>query len=963
LDWKDTLNLPKTDFPMKGNLPKREPEYLKKWEKIDLYKKIRKKREGKEKLILHDGPPYANGHIHLGHALNKVLKDIIVKFANMTDKDAPFIPGWDCHGLPIEQQVEKELKKKKIKKDDISKAEFRKLCREYALRFVEIQKEEFKRLGVLGDWDKPYLTLRPSYQAQEVRELGRVFSKKVAYRGKKPVYWCIYDKTAEAEAEVEYQDKKDPSVYVAFELIEPPFDIKEKTYLVIWTTTPWTLPANLGVMVNPEFDYVYFKADNQKVYIVAKELLESFKEKVGLEGSIIKEVKGRDLEFLEYKHPFKKSFKTKAKRNGFKTHFIDRVSKVYLSEFVELGTGTGLVHMAPGHGQEDYIIAQRYGVEVFAPVDDEGRFTEEAPEFIQGLRVFDANEKIVEKLKEVGALLHYEVIKHSYPHCWRCKNPVIFRATPQWFISMDNILENGNNLRGEALKEIENVKWFPDWSKNRIKSMVENRPDWCISRQRSWGVPITVFYCKKCGNVINDEKTFEYIANLIENYEFGADLWFERDIKELLPEGTKCSKCGSEEFEKEEDILDVWFDSGVSHSAVLRTGFWKELRWPADIYLEGSDQHRGWFQSSLLESVASYGQAPYKTAISHGFTLDEKGRKMSKSLGNVIPPEKIIKMYGADILRLWVVSEDYTEDIKVGMNLMKAIADDYRKIRNTFRYFLGNLYDFNPEKDKVDYKELLEIDRWMLSKLQRIIESALDNYQNYKFYKIYHEVKRFMIVDLSAIYLDILKDRLYVYAPNSKERKSAQTVLYELLSSLARLLAPILSFTMEEVWEHLRKINQNVEESVHLELMPTVNRDYIDTNLEEIYEKLLKVRKDVLKALEEARKQDLIRHPYEAKVLLKLPEDYKGLMLDRLDWIKFFFTVSQLEVVDNVDTDIKVESEDIEGLTVGIERAEGEKCPRCWIYDETVGKDGQPICDRCMEQVKASNIDISQMEK
>ena len=942
MDWKDTLNLPKTEFPMKGNLPKREPEYLKKWEEIDLYKKIREKRTGKEKLILHDGPPYANGHIHLGHALNKVLKDIIVKFANMTGKDAPYVPGWDCHGLPIEQQVEKELKKKKIKKDEIPKAEFRKLCRDYALRFVDIQKEEFKRLGVLGDWEKPYLTLRPSYQAQEVRELGRVFNKGVAYRGKKPVYWCIYDKTAEAEAEVEYQDKKDPSIYVAFELTEPPFDIKEKTYLVIWTTTPWTLPANLGVMVNPEFDYVFFKANDGKVYTVAKELLENFKEKTGLNGEIIKEVKGRELEFLEYKHPF-----------------IDRVSKVYLSEFVELGTGTGLVHMAPGHGQEDYIIGKRYGIEAFAPVDDEGRFTEEAPEFIQGLRVFDANEKIVEKLKEVGALLHYEVIKHSYPHCWRCKNPVIFRATPQWFISMDNIYEDGNTLRGEALKEIEKVKWVPDWSKNRIKSMVENRPDWCISRQRSWGVPITVFYCKNCGNVINDENIFEHIANLIENYEYGADLWFERDTKELLPEGTKCSKCGSEEFEKEEDILDVWFDSGVSHSAVLKTGFWKELRWPADIYLEGSDQHRGWFQSSLLESVASYGQSPYKIAISHGFTLDEKGRKMSKSLGNVIPPEKIIKMYGADILRLWVVSEDYTEDIKVGMNLMKAIADDYRKIRNTFRYFLGNLYDFNPEKDKVQYKDLLEIDKWMLSKLQGIISSALNHYENYRFYKIYHEVKRFMIVDLSAIYLDILKDRLYVYAPESIERKSAQTVLYELLTSLAKLLAPILSFTMEEVWEHFRKIDKNIEESIHLELMPAVKEDYIDKNLEEIYENLLKVRKEVLRTLEEARKQDLIRHPYEAKILLSLPTEYKDLILERIDWIKFFFTVSQVEVVDNIETDIKIESEDIEGLKVGVDRAEGEKCPRCWIYDKTVGKNGQPVCDRCMEQIKALNLDIN----
>jgi isoleucyl-tRNA synthetase len=923
---------------MKGNLPNKEPEILSFWEKINLYQKLREDRKGKDKYILHDGPPYANGHIHIGHALNKILKDILVKYQSMKGKDAPFVPGWDCHGLPIEQQVEKELKEKKIKKEDLSKSEFRKLCREYALKFVNIQKEEFKRLGIIGNWEKPYLTMRPSYQAQEVLELGKVFNKGVAYRGKKPVYWCIYDKTAEAEAEIEYYDKKDPSIYVKFKMKD-----SDDTYLVIWTTTPWTLPANLGVMVHPEFDYVYFKTDKGTL-IVAKELLENFKEKTGLNGEVIKQVKGKDLEFKEYYHPF-----------------IDRVSKVYLSEFVELGTGTGLVHMAPGHGQEDYIIGQRYGVDAFAPVDDEGRFTQEAPDWLRGIRVFDANDLIIEKLQEVDALIHKEVISHSYPHCWRCKNPVIFRATPQWFISMEAKVNENQTLREAALKEIERVKWIPHYGQNRIKSMVENRPDWCISRQRSWGVPITVFYCENCGEIVKDMEVFEHVANLIKNNEFGADIWFEKSAKELLPEGYKCKKCGGQEFKKEEDILDVWFDSGVSHAAVLKYGEWEELRWPADMYLEGSDQHRGWFQSSLLESVASYNRAPYDTVLTHGFTLDEKGRKMSKSAGNVVAPEKVIKEYGADILRLWVVTEDYTEDIKIGFNLIKRIAEDYRKIRNTFRYFLGNLYDFNPNQDYVPYENLLEIDRWMLSKLQNIIQIADKSYEEGKFHKIYHTIKNFVIVDLSAIYLDILKDRLYVYAPKSLERRSAQTVLWELLLSLNKILAPIISFTAEEVWQYVRKIDSSIKESIHLEIMPVVNEKFIDKNLEETYEKLLEVRDDVLKAIEEARKQDLVRHPYEARVILKLPKEYKEIVEKRLDWIKFFFTVSQVELSDNPEGDVVINGESVKDSVVAVSKAKGEKCPRCWIYDESVGRNGQPVCDRCKTQLEIMNIKLEEL--
>ena len=937
MEIKDTLNLPQTDFPMKANLPSKEPEILSFWDRINLYGKLREERKGKEKYILHDGPPYANGHIHIGHALNKILKDILVKYQSMKGKDAPFVPGWDCHGLPIEQQVEKQLKEKKIKKEDIPKSEFRKLCREYAKTFVEIQKQEFKRLGIIGNWENPYLTMKPSYQAQEILELGRIFEKGVAYRGKKPVYWCIYDKTAEAEAEVEYQEKKDPSVYIKFKLVD------EDVYPVIWTTTPWTLPANLGIMVHPEYDYVYYKTEKGTL-IIAKELLESFKEKTKLEGKVVKEVKGKDLEFKEYYHPF-----------------IDRVSKIYLSEFVELSAGTGLVHMAPGHGQEDYIIGQRYKVEPFAPVDDEGRFTKEAPSWLEGIRVFDANEIIINKLEEVGALIHKEVISHSYPHCWRCKNPVIFRATPQWFIAMDAILEGGNTLRGEALKEIERVKWIPSYGQNRIKSMVENRPDWCISRQRSWGVPITVFYCQDCGEIVKDMEVFQHVANLVRNNEYGADIWFEKDVKELLPEGYRCKKCGSQNFKKEEDILDVWFDSGVSHAAVLKYGEWEELRWPADMYLEGSDQHRGWFQSSLLESVASYNRAPYDSVLTHGFTLDEKGRKMSKSAGNVVAPEKVINEYGADILRLWVVTEDYTEDIKIGFNLIKRIAEDYRKIRNTFRFFLGNLYDFNPSQDKVEYKDMLELDRWILSKLQGLIQLSDKAYEEGKFHKIYHSVKNFFIVDLSAIYLDILKDRLYIYAPKSLERRSAQTALWELLLALNKLLAPIISFTAEEVWQYTRKIDSSLKESVHLELLPSVKLEYVDKDLENVYEKLLQVRDDVLKAVEEARKKDLVRHPYEARVILKLPQDYRQLIEERLDWIKFFFTVSQVELSENPQADVVIEGESVKGSTVAVSKAKGEKCPRCWIYDESVGRNGQKVCDRCKEQLIKMNINMEEL--
>lgn len=904
-NYGETLNLPRTDFPMKANLWEREPQILQKWR--GLYGKLREIRKDKKLFVLHDGPPYANGHIHIGHALNKVLKDVIVKYKLLSGYQVDFVPGWDCHGLPIEQQVEKELKEKKISKEDLGKVPFRKLCREYAQRFVKIQREEFIRLGILADWENPYITMDPSYQAQEIRELGRIFSKGAIIRSKKPVYWCIYDKTAEAEAEVEYYEKEDPSIYVKF-----PLKDQEKTYLLIWTTTPWTLPANLGVMVGEDYDYVFLKRD-EEVYILAKSLVEYLKSTIGLEGEIIKEVKGADLLNLEYYAPYG-----------------ERVNKVYPSEFVDLSTGTGLVHMAPGHGREDYLVGIRYGLDPFAPVDEEGRFVEPAPEFIRNKRVFEANPLIVEDLRARGLLLYEGRIRHSYPHCWRCKNPLIFRATPQWFISMSAKVGE-KDLREKSLEEIEGVQWIPTYGRNRIASMVENRPDWCISRQRYWGVPITIFYCKGCGNVIAEEEIFERIARLVEESPEGADIWFEKDPKELLPEGFKCPKCGSEEFIKEEDILDVWFDSGSSHAYVLR----KRGIEKADLYLEGSDQHRGWFQASLLESVASYGQAPYKAVLTHGFTVDEKGRKMSKSLGNVISPQEIIKQYGADILRLWVVSEDYTEDVRLGKGIIHRLVEDYKKIRNTIRFLLGNLYDYSPQKE-VSFQDLHHFDRWMLSYLQGVLKEVHNQYQNYTFHRVYHLIRNFCSVELSSLYLDVLKDRLYIYGEESWERRSAQSVLYHLAKALITSIAPFLSFTAEEAWEHLRKINPELPESVFMDYIPTPREELIDQELLKDYQILISLREDVMKTIELARRDKVINHPYEAQVYLwgdgiEVAKKYE-------DYLKYFFTVSRVEFGEGGD--YKTEEK------VGVSRVMGKKCPRCWLYYPEEDFEGD-VCKRC----------------
>ncbi len=923
VDYKDTLNLPKTDFPMRGNLPKKEKDILKYWKDINLYGKLIELHRNDEKFILHDGPPYANGHIHIGHALNKILKDIVVKSMMMQGYFSPFVPGWDCHGLPIEHAVFKKIKKRKEEVDPIS---VRKMCREYASNWIEVQKEEFKRLGVIGDWDNPYITMDPAYQADIVRELGKFFERGLVYRKKKPVYWCPSCVTALAEAEIEYSDEKSPSIYVRFKVVnDKGLSFPENTYLVIWTTTPWTLPANVAVAVNPELVYVLLKGENES-YIVAKELAGEFIEKSELKVKVAREFKGSELEGVEYKHPF-----------------IERTGKVVLADFVASDTGTGIVHIAPGHGEEDYEVGLKYDLPVLVPVDDNGRFTEEAPSWIQGVSVWKANEIIIDRLKESGDLLYSEEIVHSYPHCWRCKKPVIFRATPQWFISLDK----GNpTLRSVALSEIEKVKWIPDWGRVRISNMVEGRPDWCISRQRYWGVPIVVFICKKCGSYVMSKEIADHVADIFEKES--ADAWYTKEVKELLPEGFKCPSCGSDEFDKEMDILDVWFDSGSSHAAVLERR--EELRWPADMYLEGSDQHRGWFQASLLESCGTRGKAPYRSVLTHGFTLDGQGRKMSKSLGNVIAPQKVIDRFGADILRFWVSSENYTEDVRISDSILKQVAESYKKIRNTFRFMLGNVYDFSL-KEAVPYENLEEIDKWALNRLYEVVNEVIEAYQNFSFNKIYRTLYNYCSKELSSIYLDILKDTLYCELPSSTKRRSAQTAIYQILTTLNVLLAPILSFTMEEVYSY---IPEREEESVFFEEFPAIC-DKIDRNLISRWEKLLKVKELVNKALEVARDEKLIGHSLEAKVRVYAEKEMYDFLKEYESQLPFIFITSQAELIPYEEVEgAVVDSEIVKGVAVKVEKAEGRKCERCWMYSKTVGKDKEfpDVCERCAGVLK-----------
>ncbi|RKY01183.1 MAG: isoleucine--tRNA ligase, partial [Spirochaetes bacterium] len=871
------------------------------------------------KYILHDGPPYANGHIHIGTALNKILKDFIIKSKFMAGYNSVYIPGWDCHGLPIEHQVDKELGDKK---KDLSKAEIREKCRAFAKKFVEIQKEEFKRLGVFGKWEDPYLTMSFDYEATITREFGKFVANDMVYKGKKPIYWCASCKTALAEAEVEYMDHVTPSIYVKFPAISDFGEIfpslkGKKIFVVIWTTTPWTIPANLAIALHPDYDYVAIEI-NDEVYITAEYLAPVVMQKVGKKDyKIIEKFPGKKLEGLKCSHPF-----------------INRESVIVMADYVTLDTGTGCVHTAPGHGQEDYETALKYGLDIYTPVDDDGRFTNDVP-FFAGQFVFDANEAVNKKLKEIGALLAEEEFTHSYPHCWRCKNPIIFRATEQWFISMDK-----KGLRKKALKIIDkDVKWIPKWGKDRIYSMISNRPDWCISRQRSWGVPITIFYCKQCGTKLKDQKVIEYVADIFEKE--GADAWFKRDAKDLIPKGIKCLNCGAEDFIKEFDILDVWFDSGVSYAAVCEKR--EELKSPADLYLEGSDQHRGWFHSSLLASVGTRGKAPYHAVLTHGFVVDGEGRKMSKSMNNVIAPNEIIDKFGAEILRLWVASEDYRNDIKISNEILSRLTEAYRKIRNTSRYILGNLHDFNWESDHIPYEEMEEIDRWILNRFHRMIDKVLKAYENFEFYTIYHSLYNFCNVDLSAFYLDILKDRIYTVKPSSFVRRSAQTALFEIIYGMAKLMAPIFVFTAEEIWENITF--KDKEESVHLASFPVSDSKKIDDNLENRWEKIIEIRDIVDIELEKARKDKKIGLSLDARVELYLPDKLYETFKDMEKDFKHIFIVSQVELKKG---DKKGE------IIAKVDKAQGEKCPRCWNYDPsvTISSYEPRICKRCEQELK-----------
>lgn len=929
-DYKDTLNLPQTDFPMKANLSQREPEMLKSWEEKKIYQKVQEKNRSEKPYILHDGPPYANGHIHMGHALNKILKDIIVKYKSMKGFYAPYVPGWDCHGLPIELQVDKNLGEKKEGIDIIEK---RKLCKEYAAKFVEIQKEEFKRLGVFGDWERPYLTMTYDYEASIVREFNKFVKNKYVHKRKKPVHWCPSCVTALAEAEVEYADKESPSVFVKFALDEENIkrffpQLKDrKVSVVIWTTTPWTLPANLAIAFHPDFDYVAIEKEDE-VYIVAEGRLEALKERIGLSGKVLLKVSGKDLEGMNADHPF-----------------VNRKSQAVLGEFVSLEEGTGIVHIAPGHGEDDYEIGLKYGLDIYAPVDDKGKFTKHAGE-LEGQFVFKANTAIIEMLKNKDRIIKEEKITHSYPHCWRCKKAIIFRATEQWFISVEH-----NDLRRKCLEEIERVSWIPKWGRDRIFGMVSNRPDWCVSRQRSWGVPITIIKCNECGEFVDDDAVLDNIVDLV--LQNGADVWFVKGVKELLPSDYKCRKCGHSGFSKEQDILDVWFDSGVSHAAVVEND--ERLKWPADMYLEGSDQHRGWFQSSLLASVGTRGSAPYSTVLTHGFVVDGSGKKMSKSLGNVIAPQEIIKGYGAEILRIWVASEDYRDDIRISKEILNRLTEAYRKIRNTCRFLIGNLYDF----DNVDHSDRLqEIDRWAMSRLQGLVGKVSRAYDNFDFHEVFHSIHNFCVVDMSSFYLDVLKDRLYTAKADSAERRASQWVLSEILSALTRLMAPVLSFTSEEVWGYVTKqqsaiSKQHSAESIFFAGFPEVNKIFIDSQLEERWKDLLGIRDEINKALEIKRAEKFIGNSLEAQVKIYLPDRYRALCESYKDLLPVLFLVSSVQL-SNDRLSGSYESTNIEGLQVLVEKASGGKCLRCWNWSESVGKfgDSPDLCERCYQVIK-----------
>lgn len=934
MDYKKTLNLPSTQFPMKADLLRKEPEIQKKWEKENLYEQIRNARTGREKYILHDGPPYPTGELHIGTGLNKIIKDFIVRFHTMKGYDAPYVPGWDCHGLPIEHRVMQEIGEE-IK--TLTKPEIRKKCKKYAEKFVKLQKTQFKELGVMGDWEHPYLTFVPEYEAGIIEVFGKLVEKGYVYRSLKPIHWCMRCQTALAEAELEYNNETSPSIYVNFKLEDTIGNLfkgagSDNSSIMIWTTTPWTLPANIAIALHPEYEYTAIRYLNPKtqakeITLLAEKRAEVVMSTLGIRDyERLGKVQGKLLEGIKYKHTF-----------------MNRSGSVVLADYVTLTDGTGCVHTAPGHGQEDFITGIKYHLPVLSPVDATGVFTDEAGE-LAGQHIKKGNAYIINRLETAGALLHKTDFMHSYPHCWRCKEPVIFRATEQWFVNLSH-----NSLRQKVLDEIKRTKWIPSWGESRMAGMISERPDWCISRQRSWGVPIPAFYCLDCNQELIDVKTIDYVRDRFAKE--GADAWFYKEVSFFLPPETKCSQCGGARFEKEMDIFDVWFESGSSHHAVLHKR--SELSYPADMYLEGTDQHRGWFQLSLLPSVAAWDRAPFKSVLTHGFVVDEKGEKMSKSLGNFISVEDALKEFGADVLRLWTSSMDYQNDMSVSRNLILRCADAYRRIRNTFRYLLSNLYDFDPKVNTISYEELLEIDRWALHKTQELINNVTSGYESLQFHKVFHNIYNFCSVEMSSFYLDILKDRSYTFAKNSKERRAAQTVMYHILLNLVKLSAPIIVHTAEEAWSAISFKDEDVP-SVHLTTLPKCNSAWSDNSLNEKWERLINIRTDVARELEKMRAAKLIGNSLEATVNLFTENEELWQFLKGYDKdLSMIFIVSEVKLNKGA-TPKAAKGELTTNLWIEGSISQHRKCERCWNFRESVGSDENhpTICDRCVTAIQ-----------
>lgn len=918
-DYNSTLNLPKTDFPMRAGLPKSEPVTLQNWEDEKIYEKLMELNEGKPLFVLHDGPPYANGNIHLGTALNKILKDFIVRYKNMSGFKAPYVPGWDTHGLPTELKARKEAGVGSSA--DISVVELRKMCQKFVEQSLNDQRTQFKRLGVIGEWDNPYITLTHDFEAEQIRVFAEMACKGYIYKGLKPVYWCPECKTALAEAEIEYSEDPCHSIYVKFKVTD---DLGKfaamgvdpaKTSFVIWTTTTWTLPANVAICVGPSFDYAVIKAGDEYL-VMADELYKNAMADAEIDDyEVVGTIKGSELEFMKTAHPF-----------------LDRTSLVIVGDHVTLESGTGCVHTAPGHGVDDYNVCLNYSdIPIVVPVDENGVLTDEAGMF-SGLKTADANKPIAEHLEKIGALFAIKKIVHQYPHCWRCKEPVLFRATDQWFCSVDD-------FKDDAVKAIDEVEWIPAWGKDRITSMVRERKDWCISRQRKWGVPIPIFYCEECGEPLIDKEAMLAVADLFEKE--GSNAWFTHEAAEFLAEGTKCKKCGCHTFTKEKDIMDVWFDSGSTHAAVLKNRPY--LQCPADLYLEGADQYRGWFQSSLLTSVATKGTAPYKAVLTHGWVVDGKGRVMHKSLGNGIDPQDVIKQYGADVLRLWVASSDYHADIRISPDILKQLSEAYRKIRNTARYILGNLSDFNPDTDMVDVNDFMFIDKWAVAKLNNLIDKVKEAYDKYEFHIVYHAIHNFCVVDMSNFYLDVLKDRLYTEKADSKSRKAAQTSIYIILDAMTKMIAPILAYTSDEIWKYMPHSKNEQAEHIIFNSMPEKVDVDIDDDFMGYWDKIHELRDEVKKSLESYIKDKTIKGSLEAKVVLAAGGETFDFLKKAKNELAAAFIVSEVEILNNdAELDIK------------IEKAEGEKCERCWSISKSVGSNSEhpTLCTRCCENLK-----------